>query len=498
MNTFATKKQARIFGPLLVLTLVFAFSSAALAADPYFSAGSGTAIEPFSLSSAEDLVTLTTITAWDGGLPSTDKSFYINAYYQLMSDIDMSGYTWRPIGESSGDRFLGVIYGNGKTISNLTATTSNGYHKGLFGWLGGRVYDVKLENVNFAGWPMGTTGGMGGVAGLLWTNGVIENVHVTGTLSTTDEYGRNVGGIVGVVGGQNARISNSSFDGNIVAEYSGNQFLGGIVGYINQSGPNLTVENCYSSGTITRPGTGMGNIGKIAGGSDNAAAWNSATFTNCYSTMNIAAASYGDYWSGNNGTEGTPPWINPTLTGLGVYYNDGAFAVKNANRLAVATLWLSASGTPTFTGANSFDVLNNETVEGGLQRVTLVYMVAGGEGFTAESGVILNIAGATDVDLVKARFVSYDENGNAVNVTPEIVKDNGDGSSGGGGIVPPVVPPVVPVNYDLNGDGKVDQLDLAIALKYFTTAEKVADFNNDEYVDIEDFILLLNNMTAWE
>ena len=183
---------------------------------------------------------------------------------------------------------------------------------------------------------------------------------------------------------------------------------------------------------------------------------------------------------------------------IGVYYNDSAVYAVNANRLAVATLWLEiASGTPRFAGLNDFTVLD-AVFSDGLYRVTLGYLVAGGNGFTGINAGLLKISGAAGVEILRARLVGYDENGGAVDFDCYVEKDTG------GIIIPPGDddPPIVDtVNYDLNNDGVVEQLDLAIALSYFTANigdvnwndAEMADFNDDGIVDIEDFIRLINN-----
>ena len=184
----------------------------------------------------------------------------------------------------------------------------------------------------------------------------------------------------------------------------------------------------------------------------------------------------------------------------GVYYNDSAVYAVNANRLAVATLWLEiAYGTPRFVGLNDFTVLDAAFTDG-LYRVTLGYLVAGGNGFTGINAGLLKISGAAGVEILRARLVGYDENGGAVDFNCYVEKD------AGGFVIPPYDddPTIVePVNCDLNGDGFADQLDLAVALSFYMAgsgdeiwnAARIADFNNDEIVDIEDFIMLLYNMT---
>ena len=506
------KSYKRLLSVFLTFSLVFALSGVVFAADdPYFSAGSGATEDPFLLLTPEDLMTLSDIIRTPPHTAlSKEWQFYTSAYYKVAVDIDMAGYDWIPIGFDMDHIFKGDFNGNYKTISNLTSiTTTSGVSKGLFAWMGGKVYNLTLKNVDFQSRPSSTVAGIGGVAGVLYnryedsvliSTGVIENCHVTGVLTVgTDatSNGRNVGGIAGASNGPGARISDSTFNGDIIAINTTASYLGGIVGYIDQSG--LTVEKCYSSGSITRPEVGGRYIGKIAGGAVNTATMNSVTFTEDYTTMIVNAASSTGIWSGYDGIEGEPPVDPGEKTGIGVRYDDGAVAIKDANRLAVATLWVKAdSGTPEFAGLNNFTVLNSALV-GDQYRVTLGYLVSGGAGFTSEYAGLVTISGATGVEIVRARFSGYDENGVAVDMSYYLDKE-----TGGGVVIPPDDPPVdPPINYDLNGDGVVDQLDLAIALGFYMVnggdatwnSAKIADFNKDGIVDIEDFIRLLNNMT---
>jgi hypothetical protein len=194
---------------------------------------------------------------------------------------------------------------------------------------------------------------------------------------------------------------------------------------------------------------------------------------------------------------------------IGIYYNDKGIAVENANRLAVATFWLAIDeGTPQFAGLNDFAVLDT-ALDNDLYRVTLGYLVAGGEGFTnlgksailAISGIPGRQTGAAGVVIVNARFVSYDDNGGAADSDYFIGGDDDD-EGGWAGFHGSDDPGFDTMNYDLNGDGVVDQLDLAVALSFYMAysgdanwnVAKSADFNEDGIVDIEDFILLLNNM----
>ena len=211
----------------------------------------------------------------------------------------------------------------------------------------------------------------------------------------------------------------------------------------------------------------------------------------------LCAVSAGDYLFAGDGTA--------NKAGLGIRYNDGAVVVKNAKRLAVATLWFEIDGgTPTFAGLNDFEALDT-VLDDGQYRVTLVYLIAGMEGFSAKNAGLLTISGATGVEITGGRFSGFDESGDAVDFIFYIEKDTGGGS------ILPVDDTDDPaffseMNFDLNHDGVVDQIDLAVALKYFTVSEgdenwdaaKTMDFNNDGIVEIEDFIVLTNNIVFEE
>ena len=488
-------KQTQVKNFILALALVLTFSSTVLADDPYgnFAVGSGTENDPFLISTSDDLMMMSDVFRNNPTLGSVFP-FYAAAYYELTDNIDMKGQYWSPISNTSTKVFLGDFNGAGYTISNLENPSlyCPGGSVGLFGYMGGKVYNLNLADIDLWSAPTGTSYGIGGVSGALHQRGVIENVNVTGKITVCDTAGRNGGGITGIVVGLDARISNSTFDGDIIGTISGVNALGGIVGYVNAY--RLVVENCYSAGSITRPGAGGNLIGKIAGSPRDDTA-----FLNDTTSMTIdASTSSSAGWFGYDGIEVPPPSDDPGVkTGLGVRYDDSAVAVKNADRLAVATLWIKAnSGTPSFAGLNNFSVLDS-TKDGSLYRVTLGYLVAGGQGFTSANAGLLTISGATGVTIERAKFVSYDDNGNAVNTAYYLEKE-----TGGGVVIPPDPPIVDTTNYDLNHDGVVDQLDLAIALSFFTVnggdanwnTAKIADFNKDGIVDIEDFIRLLNNM----
>ena len=59
------KVQVQVFGLMLAFSMLFAFSTAAIAAVPYFAEGSGTADDPFLISTAEELTMLSALLGRD-------------------------------------------------------------------------------------------------------------------------------------------------------------------------------------------------------------------------------------------------------------------------------------------------------------------------------------------------------------------------------------------------------------------------------------------------
>lgn len=168
---------------------------------------------------------------------------------KLVSDINLNGKEWTPIGKmeayGGGTGFAGTFDGNGHTIYNLKVadTTVGSASGGLFGGItaGAVVKNVTLKNVDitsshWAGCIVGYTHEDG-------TPAKIENCHVDGGKITStpelinEEYdnGDKVGGIVGYT--LNANVENCSVKNLIIKGY---RDIGGIVGYANA---NTIVRN---------------------------------------------------------------------------------------------------------------------------------------------------------------------------------------------------------------------------------------------------------------
>jgi hypothetical protein len=189
-------------------------------------------------------------------------------HFKLMADIDLSGYSYEtaliapdvdPRKGFNGTSFMGVIDGNGHTISNLTITgltiTGESY-LGLIGSLGSgaEVTNLGLLDVNITGYGI--------VGGLVGSNdGNISTSYCTGTISGDFH--------VGGLSGSNWRTITASYSAVAV---TANRCAGGLVG--NNGG---SITNSYNTGAVTAnldaSGLAGDNIGSI---------------TTCYSTGTVS------------------------------------------------------------------------------------------------------------------------------------------------------------------------------------------------------------------
>ena len=140
----------------------------------------------------------------------------------LCADINLDdletvdGSNWTAVGTSEADVFMGILDGNGFTISNLKINKADTANQGLIGYAGG----ATIKNIS------------------------MENVDVIGKEHT--------GGLVGSAIAS-TEISNCSVSG----EVKGNGlYTGGLVGWCSSS----TITNCESSSSVTSSGNRTGGL----------------------------------------------------------------------------------------------------------------------------------------------------------------------------------------------------------------------------------------------
>ena len=153
---------------------------------------------------------------------------------KLTADIDLSGVTWNPIGQTGATQFKGIFDGQGHTISNMTVNNpseSENVSSGFFGWIEDHGQGIKVQNVKFSNASVTGSHYVGVVVGYIYgtiTNCTVENSTVIGLEMNEDANGDKVGGIVGYVG------EDAFVDKNTVKNCSitGNRDIGGIAGAI--------------------------------------------------------------------------------------------------------------------------------------------------------------------------------------------------------------------------------------------------------------------------
>lgn len=147
----------------LLLSLLY-LACLLIAAPAAAAGGSGTTADPYQIETAVELQSI-----------QNDLS----AAYILMNDIDLTGITWSPIGSSS-TPFFGSFDGNGKTISNLTISSS-AQNNGFFGSL---TSGATIKDLTFTDCSVTTT--------ISWCGVVIGSIimsssaHETAVISNVD------------------------------------------------------------------------------------------------------------------------------------------------------------------------------------------------------------------------------------------------------------------------------------------------------------------------
>ena len=181
-------------------------------------------------------------------------------------------------------------------------------------------------------------------------------------------------------------------------------------------------------------------------------------------------------------------------------------SAANLNKLATITLWFEVDGDYFecrdiigFNGLQTIGGITWTNPSGTTWNGRVTLGILDGSSLTSSEYIDLiklTLAakeenGSTSVKITRVDLSGYDNDNKAVYIDSLIRKDS---------VATNVIEYFSP--YDVNRDGKVDQLDLTTAQLYYAAKAdepnwneaKIADVNADERVDIEDFILILNNI----
>lgn len=233
-----------------------------------FSAGSGTASDPYQIATAEELAYLVNQVATEGWTATCfDSLYYKPKYYQITADINLNDvaksnwknknpkeWTYGTAADISTYAFLGNIEGNGHVIRGLyinkSASSYNGLFAGVMGncrisnlgiedsYINGKSVEGSYSGAFFGGqhdWPFDTP---------LELSGCYVNDSVA-------IEGNNAGGFGGRAN-SNAIITNSYSNAKVMGEVKGN-----FIGTCANTTISMTFDRCYS---IQKDISFVGNI----------------------------------------------------------------------------------------------------------------------------------------------------------------------------------------------------------------------------------------------
>ena len=158
----------------------------------------------------------------------------------LNSDIDLENVSWTPIGTEE-SFFAGSFDGQGYKISNLTINAPNSDYQGFFGYTA-RLTEIK--NIKFIDCDITGNDYVGILSG--FSCNTFKNCTATGIVSG-NTY---VGGLVGYI------EEGSIYDSYSECAVNGVSEIGGLVGYCGAS----TMINCYATGDVTATGNNVGGL----------------------------------------------------------------------------------------------------------------------------------------------------------------------------------------------------------------------------------------------
>ena len=282
-------KQLHIFSSILAACLFsLFFTSPAFA---YSGTGSGTSGDPYQITTCSQL---------------HEIASNLSADYLLKNDVNCTGNSFTPIGDTTSNFFVGQLDGGGHKITNLTINSDeNGV--GIFEEVGtgGVITNIGYESGSVTSGEDSSS--VGSFAGRV-VGGSITKSYSKASIdgSAFGFIGPNTGGLFG--GGTSATVSDSYYSGNVknasgapnetggIAAYmtggsitnsyttgslSDGQKVGGIVGVL---GSSATIVSSFTTMTFSNDSTVGAIVGQISSGTISSSYWNdtSGGFFTCY------------------------------------------------------------------------------------------------------------------------------------------------------------------------------------------------------------------------
>ena len=166
-----------------------------------------------------------------------DKDYYEHSY-MLEADLDLSAYSWQPLGFNTGKPYTGIFFGNGHTIKLAIIAAADNY-QGLFSEI---AKTGSVENLHVSGRIECSSSRMvGGIAGQ--NNGLISNCWVSADVISYWRGSSNTAKVGGICGENQGGVEYCCMTGDVLNHDAD---VGGIVGYNNGN-----INHCTFYGTRT-------------------------------------------------------------------------------------------------------------------------------------------------------------------------------------------------------------------------------------------------------
>lgn len=270
------KKLITLFSALLVAASLPAQISWTIFAAKEFAGGSGTEEDPYLISTPNQLAKI--------AKDCDNGNDWLDTYFLLTDDIDLSGYSWEPIGgTSSFDEitFWGHIDGGGHSLINMNVTkdgTAGYFTAGFVSELGA---DGSIRRLTIASGSVTGYASVGAFAAMC--SGVIEDCTNHAAVDATASMSGYAGGIAGYLrqslegGDVNQRITRCVNYGSVSASNINGMVAAGIVASVYDNG---IVEQCANLGAVNAGNATAGGIVGIVAGKG-------VKITDCYNTADI-------------------------------------------------------------------------------------------------------------------------------------------------------------------------------------------------------------------
>jgi hypothetical protein len=295
----------KLLSTLLALMLALSLN-AAFAENSPFAGGAGTEADPYQIATADQLLALS------AAVNDGSANGYYGTCFVLTDDIDLAGIAWQPIGHldladqsNTSVMFMGVLDGQGHTISNITFSASEPIcGVGVVGINLGEVKNLNVKNVNIS-CTDDFSMAIGGVVGYNM-GGSVSNVTLSGENSIAG-----VNCVGGIAGGNMGAVANCTVEGTTIRVLGDNDFSSGRIiqadmaecgGLVIGGSFGGMIDSCTAQGKVVAEGNEPIALGGVAGCLEMM-----DSVTNCTADVEITTVKGGHAIGGLCGFGGTHP-----------------------------------------------------------------------------------------------------------------------------------------------------------------------------------------------